>query len=113
MDKRRLKTEQIGEYNGLEVWTSNEDYWVDKEDIATHSFGSGSGKSRIFIRKEAYDLIQTSPISRELMQTLYDHEYSEFLAMHSKGENPHKNGRSLNEQKLDAFLKDNGYFNRN
>ena len=78
-------TKQIGNYKDLEVWISNEDYWVTKKEVAVHSFGRGSGKNRIFIRKEAYDLIQKSSESHTLLQAIYDHEYAEFLEWQRRG----------------------------
>lgn len=103
-------TKQIDNYRGLEVWISNDDYWVPKRNIAVHSFGLGSGKNRIFIRKEAYDLIQGSPRSSDFLQTIYDHEYTEFLEWKGEAKSPHTNGRNQAEQDFLDFLKDSGYY---
>lgn len=106
----KLFIEQIGKYKGLEVWVTNEDYWVTKEDIAVHSFGWGSGKNRIFIRKEAYDIIKLSSRSSKLLQMIYNHEYKEFLKHQGLNNDPHKKRQFNREQKLIEFLKSNNYF---
>lgn len=110
MEKGKLITEKIGNYKGLEVWVTNDDYWVTHAQTAVHSFGFGSGKNRIFIRKEAYDLFKTDPNFLEFMQTIYNHEYAEYLKWAGNGESPHLNGKNHREHELDEFLRKKGYF---
>ena len=112
MIREKTTAQRIGNYKNLEVWTSNSDYWVEHDEVAVHSHGMGSGKSRIFIRGEAYDIINKSPKFKKFLQTIYSHEYKEFLKDKGKAKSPHKKGRSSGEQELDKFLKENKYFEK-
>lgn len=98
---------QIDTFRGLPVCLSNDDMWVKKNMMACYIQYS-EGKHAIFIRSDAYAILQKSPKFKEFLDLIYEHEYAEYLYATKQGSDPHSN-QSDREDELLVYLKANGY----